>query len=212
MDYQHRAADLFDRYAEKYQEKFMDVSLYHEALDIFCDHIPQKNADILEVACGPGNITKYILEKRPDFRLLGTDLAENMMALAQQNNPGAEFRLMDARHIGTLTGKYNGMICGFILPYLSPEETTQLIRDAATLLRPGGILYLSTMEDDESRSGTVTSSTGDQVYMYYYRAETIIQVLSEYRFTVVDLQRKQYQDTAGNVVTDMIVIAQKQIS
>lgn len=207
MDYQHRAADLFDRYAEKYQEKFMDVSLYHEALDVFCDHIPRNSTDILEVACGPGNITKYILEKRPDFHLLGTDLAENMIALAKQNNPAAEFRIMDARDINTLPHQYDGIICGFILPYLSPEETEKLVHDAAALLRPGGTLYLSTMENDESQSGTVTSSSGDQVYMYYYRSETLELFLEAAGFRIIDLQRITYRGNDNALTTDLVIIA-----
>src|SRR6476660_8726042 len=53
------AVSLFNKLAKQYQDKYMDVSLYHHSFDIFCRHISKPNAEILELACGPGNITKY---------------------------------------------------------------------------------------------------------------------------------------------------------
>jgi 23S rRNA G2069 N7-methylase RlmK/C1962 C5-methylase RlmI len=43
-------------------------------------------------------------------------------------------------------------MCGFCLPYLSKEEAVKLIRDAAAILNPDGVFYISTMEDDYSKS------------------------------------------------------------
>jgi trans-aconitate methyltransferase len=65
--------------------------------------ITKQDADILELACGPGNITQYIISKRSDFKILGTDLAPNMIELAKINNPSAQFQLLDSRDIRTIT-------------------------------------------------------------------------------------------------------------
>ena len=62
---------IFDKLAELYQTKYMDVSLYNDSLDLFCDCILVENPEILEIACGPGNITKYLLQKRSDFKIYG---------------------------------------------------------------------------------------------------------------------------------------------
>src|SRR5688572_9150377 len=99
---------IFDKLADVYQEKFMDTGLYHDTFDLFCNHILRLNAEILEVACGPGNITKYLLQKRPDFKLLGTDLAPKMLQLAKVNNPGAQFDIMDCRDLASLKKQYDG--------------------------------------------------------------------------------------------------------
>src|SRR4051812_15408408 len=106
MDKNKIAVAVFDKSAKKYQDKFMDVSLYHDTFDAFCDLVTKKGAMVLEIACGPGNITKYLLEKRPDLKILGTDLSPNMLELARANNPLAEFVLMDCRNIGSLNQKY----------------------------------------------------------------------------------------------------------
>ena len=93
MDKTKMAVNAFDKNAETYQEKFMNLDLYHASFDLFCSKIPNENAKILEIACGPGNITQYLLEKRPDFKILGIDLAPRMLDLARINNPSAVFNL-----------------------------------------------------------------------------------------------------------------------
>lgn len=209
MDKSKIAVDIFDKRASLYQDKFMDVSLYHNSFNLFCDSIPKLNAPILELACGPGNITKYLLEQRPDFQLLGLDLAPNMIALARINNPAAKFQLMDCRVIDTIEEKYDGIMCGFCLPYLSKEEAIKLIDDSSVLLNPGGILYISTMEDDYSKSGFKTGSAGDQMYMHYHQADYIIEALNKNNFTIIDLQRQDYPVEDGTKMIDLLIIARK---
>ena len=201
------AVNLFDKLAESYQERFMDVSLYGDTFDFFCDNIETENAEILELACGPGNITQYLLNKRPDFKILGTDLAPNMIELAQKNNPKATFQLMDCRAIGTIDKKYDAIMCGFCLPYLDKTETIKLIQDASNVLKPKGLLYLSTMEDDYDASGFRKGSTGEEIFMHYYPAEFLTQTLQENNFTIIKTERKVYPANDGSSVTDLIIIA-----
>lgn len=206
MDKTKIAVSIFDKLAKEYQDKFMDVSSYGSTFDLFCSSIKKENPTVLEIACGPGNITQHLLQIRPDLNILGLDLSPNMIALARTNNPTVLFEVMDCRHIGTIVQKYDAIMCGFCLPYLSKEETMQLIKDASQLLNPDGILYLSTMENDYSQSGFRKGSSGDEIFMHYYRAEDLMKPLEENNFKIIDLQR---QDYPANNDTDLIIIAKK---
>lgn len=203
------AVDIFNKRANEYQDKYMDVDLYGDTFDLFCNRITKKNAGILEIACGPGNITKYLLTKRPDLKIFGIDLAPNMIELAKKNNPEAEFRVMDCRDIARLDKKYDGVMCGFALPYLSKEESVQLIGHVAGLLKPGGIFYLSTMEDDYGKSGFRQSSKGDRMYIHYHQADYLTDALQVNGFNIIDIQRKVYPMQDGSETTDLIIIAGK---
>jgi ubiquinone/menaquinone biosynthesis C-methylase UbiE len=209
MDKNQIAVSVFNKLASLYQDKFMDVSLYADSLDFFCDSIKKENAEVLELACGPGNITKYLLSRRPDFKIKGTDLAPNMIDLAKVNNPTAEFDVMDCRNIGSIGKKYDATMCGFCLPYMNKEETIKLIADASELLKPGGIFYLSTMEDEYERSGFKKGSTGDEVFMHYYSADFLSAVLKENNFKIMHLSRKEYPEKDGAKTIDLIIIAFK---
>ena len=114
-----QAVRVFDKRTNQYQDKFMDASISNYWLDMFCSKITTSAANILELACGPGDITKYMLTKRPDFKVFGIDLDPNMIGLAKINNPSGDFQVMDCREIGKLNKRYDGIMCGFGLTYLS---------------------------------------------------------------------------------------------
>ena len=208
MDKNKIAVEVFNKMASAYEGKFMDVSLYGDTFDFFCNQIKNKG-EVIELACGPGNITKYLLNKRPDLTILGTDLSANMIELAKKNNPTAEFQLMDCRDIGKIEKKYDAIMCGFCLPYLSKEETSQLIHDASKVVKPKGVLYLSTMEDDYEKSAFKKGSGGDEIFMHYYRAKFLSETLKKNNFTILDLKRKESVMTDGTEVVDLIIIAGK---
>ena len=206
MDQTKIAVDIFNKLANGYQDKFMDVSLYHDSLDLFCNSIKKENAGQLELACGPGNITKYLLEKRPNLKILGTDFAPNMIALAKINNPTAKFKLMDCRAIAKINNKFKDILCGFGLPYLSKKEAIQFIKDSSQQLIKNGVLYISTMEDDNTKSGFKTGSTGDTMYQNFQQADYLTQSLVESEFKIIHLERKEYIHNEEKT-TDLIIKA-----
>ena len=209
MDHNPIAVELFDKYASEYAAKFMDVSMYDASLDALCAAISKQDAAVLEIACGPGNVTRYLLDKRPDLQILGTDLAPKMLALAQQNNPNARFQLLDGRAILQLRQQYDAIVCGFFLPYLTREEAIRFIADAATILRPGGVLFLSTMEDDYNTSGWRKGSQGDEIFMYFHESGYLLEALADNGFEVLDLRRQAYPPTGKATATDLLVLALK---
>lgn len=209
MDKNKVAVALFNKLAEGYQEKYMDVNLYSDSFDFFCKTIEKENAEIFEIACGPGNITKYLLDRRPDFRILGTDLSENMLALARKNNPTATFEIMDCRAIGSISKKYDGIMCGFAMPYLTKEESLQLISNAAEILNPNGLLYISTIEDDYAKSTFKKGSTGEEIFMHYHEAGYLTEALQRHGFKVLKVDRKEYKIADGTETTDLILVTQK---
>lgn len=209
MDKNKQAVEIFNKLAQVYQDKFMDVSLYHDSFDIFCKHIKKENANVLELACGPGNITQYLLKARPDLNILGTDLAPNMIELAKLNNPKANFQLLDSRNILSLNKTYDAIMCGFCLPYLSKEEAIQLISDASKALTDAGVIYISTMEDNYEKSEFKKGSSGDEIFMHFHEGDYLREALTNNGFKNIELKRQNYPTTDGSKVTDLIIIAQK---
>jgi 2-polyprenyl-3-methyl-5-hydroxy-6-metoxy-1,4-benzoquinol methylase len=202
---------VFDQCAKEYQDKFMEMDLYHESFDLFCESIEKENAEILEIACGPGNITKYLLKKRPDFIILGIDLSPKMIELAKVNNPSAEFQIMDCRDIYKINKTYDAVMCGFCLPYLSKEDSLKLIRDVSGLLKFNGVFYLSTMEDEYSKSGFKVSSSGGEraLYIHYHQSDYLTKALKESGFEIIDLSRKDYPEQNESSEKDLIIISKK---
>lgn len=209
MDHTKNAVDIFNKLASEYEAKFMNVDMYGDTFDVFCNAIKKQHAEVLELACGPGNITAYLLNKKPDLKLLGTDLSANMVELAKQNNPGAEFMIMDCRDILQLNKKYDAIMCGFCLPYLSKQAALKLIDDSSEILNPAGVIYISTMEDDNNSSGFEAGSTGDKIFMNYHEADYLIKALEKNKFKIIDLQRKHSPPNATKKTSDLFIVAKK---
>lgn len=211
MDKYKNNLQIWDKCAQQYQDKFMDADLCNDTYDLFCELIEKENASLLEIACGPGNIIKYVLNKRPDLKVLGMDLSSKMIELAKSNNPAAAFELKDARDILEIDKKFDAILCGFGLPYLSKEDAVKLIEDAYILLNPGGILYISTMEDAYEKSGYQESGSGgkDQMYIHYHEAIYLLTALKDCGFEIKEILRKGYKDQKGIETTDLFLMAKK---
>jgi cyclopropane fatty-acyl-phospholipid synthase-like methyltransferase len=200
---------VFDKYATDYQTRFMDVSYYQASVQTFCKLLTKPQAQILEVACGPGNITRYILELCPKVQLLGTDLAPNMIALAKDNNPTATFKIMDGRNIQQIQQAFDGIVAAFFFPYLNQAETAQFITDAAAMLTTNGVLYISTMEDHYAKSGIQKGSKGDEVIMHYYEYDQLEKMLLASNFDIAEVSRVRTTMSNQQPVTDLMIVAQK---
>lgn len=210
MDRYQQTIDTYNQLAAAYQDKFMDLDLYNDTYDKFCELIEKKKPKIFEIGCGPGNITRYLLKKRPDFKIDAIDMAPNMVQLAKENNPTADFKIMDCREIDQLTDRYDGIMCGFCMPYLSKEDCVKLISDASMLLNPGGIFYFSVIEDDYSKSDYETSSNGQyKVYVYYHQEDYLREALEQNDFEIIGLPRKSYPKPDGPTATHLIFITRK---
>ena len=169
MDKYQITVDTFNTVAEQYWEKFHDFKLYQPTYEWFIKHLPEGDLDVFEIACGPGHVSRYLLNKTPNISLLGIDLAPNMVKLAQQHNPQAQFKVMDCREIDSLELTFDAIMCGFCLPYLSWPDSQKLIHDMCLATRPGGLIYLSTTAGDESKTGYQGSkSSSGSIYVHYH--------------------------------------------
>ena len=200
--------ETWNKVANLYEEKFMDLDLYNSTYDNFCNLLKTKNPDVLEIGCGPGNITKYIISQRPDFNILGIDVAPNMIRLAKKNNPTASFEVMDIRSIGKLNKKFNGIVCGFLIPYLSETDRNELISNCSKLLAEKGILYLSFVEGQYEQSKYLKGSDGSQMYFYYHELDIIESELINNGFQLLNIDIIKYKKQE-EVENHTILIAKK---
>ncbi|HRH35848.1 MAG TPA: class I SAM-dependent methyltransferase, partial [Catalimonadaceae bacterium] len=184
--------ETWNKLALLYQQKFMNLDLYNETYDRVCMALPGEKSKLLEIGCGPGNITQYLLAKRPDLEILGIDVAPNMIELAKKNNPSARFQVMDCRNLLEIRSTFDGILCGFCLPYLSHSDGQKFIADCCQLLKEEGLLYLSFVEGEPERSGYQVSSSGERTYFYFYTLEFLTDLLQQNHFEKVQVFKVKY--------------------
>lgn len=194
--------------AELYQARFMDLDIYNENYDLLCTILPE-NATVLDAGCGPGNITRYLLSKRTDLKILGIDLAPQMIELAVKNNPAARFEVMDVREMKMITDKFDAIAGGFCIPYLSESELSTFISDCQFHLQSNGWLYISFVEGSPSLSGPVTGSSGHTLFFHYYETNYMTDLLKINGFTIDKSFKVEYQQRKDKKDNHIILIARK---
>ena len=201
MDKYRETFETWNKVAKLYEAKFMNLDLYNHTYDFICSSLNKSNPNILEIGCGPGNITRYLLAKRPDFNIFGIDIAPNMIELAKKNNPRANFAVMDCREINDLQGTYDGIICGFCLPYLSGNDSKKLISDCYDLLNKNGLFYLSFVEGDPKNSHFQVGSNGNRIFFYFHDLEELTEQLYMNNFDEVKIFKVEYERTKSEIHT-----------
>jgi predicted TPR repeat methyltransferase len=202
---------IFHEFAGTYAGRHHNQDQYLEAIHCFCKPFASTEAPVLlELGCGPGNLSAYLLRTLPQAQLTGIDVAPGMIALATEALPQARFLVADVRDTSLWPEQIHGLVAAFVTPYLNPDETRQLIRAAGAKIPVGGMLYLSTMDAYETQMIQVPVSTNEYYAdLCFYAAsdlktwfmESGFQVIQEWTFE----QEKSY--VPGSV--DLLMVAEK---
>lgn len=199
---------IYNTVAKEYQDKFANDEVYNHSYDLLLKYMEPTHKNVLDVACGFGKISNYLLKHNPKLSVLGIDAAENMVALAKQHNPNASFKVMDCREINSLYQGFDVIIFGFCFPYLTKEDVLKLIKNAATMLHLNGLLYISTMIGDYEKDSRVTSSSDgkNSMFIHYHEPAYLIEALEAQEFKILENYTKLYQEGGD---TDLFLIAKK---
>lgn len=207
MDQYQKAVSIFDKYADQYQEKYLAFDDYVETYKAFYRLLTPSHKTVLDVACGPGNIGRYLLSRNPSLAIHGIDLSARMIELAKENCPSASFEIKDSRKINEINKKFDVLIAGFCFPYLSKDDVANFLKQARQRLTPNGLLYISTMEGEDELSGYGPNPAEDKIYTHYHQFSFLKQHIEDNNFCVIDTIRKQFQADNQQVTTDLFIFA-----
>jgi ubiquinone/menaquinone biosynthesis C-methylase UbiE len=79
----------YDSSADHYMNTIGKLPNYDGTYDFIADMLPE-NARALDLACGPANISRYLLNKK-NLDITGYDLSESMLAMARKTIPEGKF-------------------------------------------------------------------------------------------------------------------------
>jgi len=200
--------ETWGKVAKRYENRFMDDELYIDTYKRFYDRISNLDGLILEIGCGPGNITRNMLQLNPNLNILATDVSAEMINLAKKNNPKARFKVFDCRKLEALKANYEAIICGFTMPYLSKTDCSKLLFNISNLLIEDGTLYISFVAGNYIDSGYISDSHGNRMYFYFHELEAIHKELESNNLKVIE-QVKKYVEYAESTELHIILIVKK---
>ncbi|MEJ6007246.1 class I SAM-dependent methyltransferase [Paucibacter sp. AS339] len=201
-------AQAFGSVAQRYTDKYFELSDYQPQLDRFIDGLKPEQIEVLDLACGPGNVSAYLLLQRPGLRIHGLDLAPEMIEIARNKVPGAVFEVGDCRELIGLGRCFDAAVFSFGLSYLSDEDAERCLRALHSQLRPEGLLYLSSITGDPAQSGS-TEVNGHQLHTHYRSAEDILALISNAGFHLQFSAIVPSPANASVLTQDLVLIAKR---
>jgi ubiquinone/menaquinone biosynthesis C-methylase UbiE len=203
---QKETIEAYDNSAKDFFEKIGSIKNYDPTYDYLVEKLKEHN-NVLDLACGPCQIGKYIKEKI-NVNITGVDLSREMLKIAQNNIPDGIFL---EGSIVTFKNNifYDLVIIGFGIPYLNKEQLKKCIKNSVSLLKIKGCLYISFMDGNKEGFEKTSFGGNNKYYIYYHEKEMVRKILIENRIHIEKEYILDYKESDGRITKDVIYIGVK---
>lgn len=103
--------------------------------------ILNKKGNILDVACGMGATTKYLLEFYDASNVTGINISKKQLDTCKEKVPDCKFLLMDAAKLEFEDNSFDNILCVEAAFHFTTREA--FLKEAFRVLKPGGQIVLS---------------------------------------------------------------------
>lgn len=198
------AVDTYNKIAQEYDKEFGNDYSDTPYIDKFLNYLEGKS--ILDIGCGVGNLTKYIMDK--GFNVEGIDLSKEMLNIAKQKYSDIKFYEMNMKEI-TLRKKYDGIMLAYSLFHLTKKEVIEVLPKYYDLLNSNGKILLILQYGQGERIVNEPLKEELKIFINYYSQDEIIEILKNNRFKILytDLKKSESEFELGN--DKLIIICQK---
>lgn len=179
MDKSRQAVSVYNQIADMYDNEY-GISSY---IDDFLDLV-NKNGKILDVGCGPGKDSHYIVSK--GFDVVGIDLSEEMIKIAKKNFPEIDFRVMDMRRMHFENESFDGVFVAFSLIHLPKKEVLSTLNKLHGVLKKEGIVYVA-VQEGESKEIFLTEplKPHEKIFLNLFSTEEIKSLVKKAGFFII---------------------------
>lgn len=179
----------YDRVAPKYYKahhKFLD----QQAIVQFTRRIGNQGM-VLDAGCGTGNYTEALLNN--NLNVVGADISASMLAFACQHVDPERLLQMDVLNPCFKERSFDAIWMKAAMVHISPRMAPVLLGRLRSLLKPGGIFYVSV------RYGRGTELRQDGRIFFYYEDVVMRQLFRNSSFAVLEAWTGQVDRGIGDV-------------
>ena len=206
MDKGKFAVSTYNKIADVYTNQYFNDLTDTPYIDRFLEKLP-KGAKVLDVGCGPGEFSKYILAR--GFNIQGIDLSEEMVRLAKNKVPEVKFDVMDMRNLRFKNETFEGLLVAYSLIHIPSDEIAKTLKGFWRVLKKHGYLEIVAQKGDPDKIVDEPLMKGEKMFINFFTKEKLSNYLQAADFNTEYLEERAVQDP--NSLSDKViyVIAQK---
>ncbi|TFG27655.1 class I SAM-dependent methyltransferase [Candidatus Thorarchaeota archaeon] len=133
--------ESYDKMGERYH-RFRDNEKFKSELEKFVELLPE-SGKVLDAGCGVGTPVSQFLAKK-GFNVTGVDISKNLIYLAKENVPEANFYQKNILELDFPDSSFDGIICVYTLWHIPRTDHSSIIMNFHRMLNSNGILVLNT--------------------------------------------------------------------
>jgi len=180
----------YNKIARDWHNQHIDDKRWLRGSDLFVSKL-LNNALILDVGCGPGLKSNYLLQK--GLRVVGIDIANEFITIAKENNPNGIFIHTDMKEASSLPYEFDGIYALASLLHIPKTEIQSIIAILLSKLKPEGFLYVLIKESKGVEEEIVVEN--DYGYEYerffsYFIIDEIKELLIKQNLSIVHSESK----------------------
>lgn len=189
--------NVFDNMANEYVEYFGDDWEFIKEINEFASSF-DKEDKILDLGCGSGYITNYLVEK--GLNATGIDFSSEMIKIAKKKYPKLNFLLDDFLNIEKHfdENSIDGLIAIYSLYFIPKEQFEEMLKSLSKVLKNGGLFLfvtqIGTGEDYITTPLMTENDIKEELYVNYYMKDELEEVLNRNNFNVQSFVAKYDHD------------------
>lgn len=112
-----------------------------ESKDVVTAYLPERARDVLDLGCGTGLELEALFRRFPRARVVGIDLAEDMLAKLRERCAGFDVQTLCMSYFdyGFTPAQFDAVISVMSLHHFTPAQKLDLYKKAHSALRPAGL-------------------------------------------------------------------------
>ena len=143
----------------------------------------RKNGRILDAGCGNGAYSRILSN---EFEVIGVDISEKQIELAEKNAPKAQFLCEDMTKLTFPDQHFDGILSYYAVIHVPREEQYELLRNFYRLLKSNGIILITLqhMDDPESYNENYFE-TGAKMFWSGFDKETNLKMIEKIGYKIL---------------------------
>lgn len=204
----NKIIDFYSQYSQQFEDKIASLDIYNNSYTEFIVKSKRKT-NLLDLACGPGNVSAFIKNMLPDIEITCVDLSEKMLELAKRKLTDAKFYISDILKINIPDKKYDLIVCAFGIPYIKSSDLNNFAEQINKYSDPGTSVYISCMEGLEIDNETMSFADNHSVTVQRHQKDNIVNSFEKHNFKLTDFKTQEYIEPDGSITNDMILLFEK---
>lgn len=143
-----KTVETYNNWAKMYAlHRYYQISRIEKDLRFFINNI--RKDKILDVGCGAGHDSYFFDVNK--FKVVGIDLADQLLNLAHRKVPHADFRKMDIRKPTFPNEYFDGIWMSASFLHIPKKQALPTLRKMFKILQENGLLYVNVEKGEQEK-------------------------------------------------------------